>query len=503
MAETSEKNKRYAKTYIAIDLKSFYASVECIERNLNPLTTNLVVADESRTDKTICLAVSPSLKAYGLSGRSRLFEVRQKEQEVLKRTGKKLEYIIAPPRMQLYLDYSQRIYGVYLKYISKDDIHVYSIDEVMMDVTEYLSLYKMTAKELTKTIIQDVYQTTGITATGGIGTNLYLCKVAMDIMAKHVDPDENGVRIAELDEESYCRQLWNHKPLRSFWRVGGGLSKKLEENSMSTMGDIAKMSLLKCYYDPTSYLPDYKPGPTAVSGEDFLFKLFGIDAEILIDHAWGLEPTTMKEIKNYKPSTNSIASGQVLGESYTKEMGRLVVSEMIDEMVLGLVSKKLKTNHITMDIGYDNKVPNSYTGELKKDRFGKTAPKPAHGSVKLKKYSSSTRYIMEEAVRLYDRITNDNLLVHRFSISFDNVIDENDAEENSYVQMDLFSFMDHKSDPVKEKKEQEASEKERKLQEAMLSIKGKYGKNALLKGMNLREGATMKERNGLIGGHKA
>ena len=503
MNQSNALSPHPSRTFIAIDLKSFYASVECIERGLDPLTTNLVVADERRTDKTICLAVSPTLKVYGLSGRSRLYEVRQKEQEVLRRTGKKLEYIVAPPRMQLYIDYSQKIYGVYLKYISPEDIHVYSIDEVMMDVTDYLSLYQMSARELTKKIIQDVLATTGITATGGIGSNLYLCKVAMDIMAKHVEADADGVRIAELDQETYCRELWNHRPLNSFWRVGNGLRKKLEEHGMYTMGDIARMSLLKCHYDPTSYLPDYKPTPTDISGEDFLFKLFGIDAEILIDHAWGLEPTRMSDIKAYKSETNSIASGQVLGSSYKKELGRLVVSEMLDELALALVAKKLVTNHLTMDVGYDNEIPRSYKGPLAKDRYGKVRPKPAHGSIKLPHYTSSTRLIMEKGLELYDQITDAGLLVHRFNISCDNVIDEKEAAETCFEQLDLFSYMEATQEPEKQEQEKIASDKERKLQEAMLTIKGKYGKNALLKGMNLREGATMKERHGLIGGHKA
>ncbi|MCQ2507969.1 MAG: DNA methylase [Dorea sp.] len=497
------------RTYIAIDLKSFYASVECVERNLDPLTAKLVVADESRTDKTICLAVSPAMKAYGLSGRSRLFEVRQKEKEVLRQTGEKLEYIVACPRMQLYMDYSQKIYGIYLRFVSKDDIHVYSIDEVFMDVTDYLHLYKnpdgsqMTPEELAREIIKCILNETGITATAGIAPNLYLCKVAMDIVAKHVEADENGVRIAMLDEQSYKELLWDHKPLNSFWRVGQGLRKKLEANGMFTMGDIAHMSLRKNHYDPNSIRPDYKAPPTAISGEDFLFKLFGIDAEILIDHAWGLEPVTMKEIKAYKPQTNSVASAQVLSCPYTKEKGRLVLKEMVDAMALDLVSKRMVTDQILIDIGYDNHVPKNYKGKTRIDYYGKLAPKPAHGHRKFRKHTSSTKELLEAAVQLYDQVVEDYLMVHRMSVTFANVLSEEEASKNAYEQMDLFSFMEMAAEPQKEEANKQVSEKERKLQEALLSIKGKFGKNAVLRGMSLEEGATMRERNEQIGGHKA
>ncbi len=497
------------RTYIAIDLKSFYASVECVERNLDPLTAKLVVADESRTDKTICLAVSPAMKAYGLSGRSRLFEVRQKEQEILRQTGEKIEYVVARPRMQLYIEYSQRIYGIYLRYVSKDDIHVYSVDEVFMDVTNYLHLYKnpdgspMTPEDLARTIIQDILKETGITATAGIGTNLYLCKIAMDIVSKHVEADENGVRIAVLDEQKYKELLWNHRPLNSFWRVGRGIQKKLEENGMFTMGDIAHMSLRTNHYDPNSIRPDYKTPPTAVSGEDFLFKLFGIDAEILIDHAWGIEPVTMKEIKSYKSSTNCISSAQVLGCSYSKEKGLLVLKEMVDSMVLDMVGKHLMTDRIEIYIGYDKVVPKNFKGTIKKNYYGITTPKPAHGAAKFGKYTSSTREILKQAVEIYEREVDERLLVHRMGVTFCNVIDENLAAEEKYEQLDLFGFMEMQEEPEKAKEKKEISEKERKLQEALLSIKGKYGKNAVLRGMSLEEGATMRERNEQIGGHRA
>ncbi|MDO4554341.1 MAG: DNA methylase [Lachnospiraceae bacterium] len=495
--------------YISIDLKSFYASVECVERNLDPMTTKLVVADESRTDNTICLAVSPELKKYGLSGRSRLFEVRRKEAEVFRTTGERLEYIVAPPRMQLYMDYSQRIYGIYLKYISKEDIHVYSIDEVFMDVTNYLHLYKnpdgspMTAHDLARTMIRDVLRTTGITATAGIGTNLYLCKIAMDIMAKHVEADEDGVRIAYLDEALYKEQLWDFRPLRSFWRIGSGISKKLEKYGMYTMGDIARMSLLKDHNDPFSLRPDYRITANTVSGEDFLFQLFGIDAELLIDHAWGIEPTTMADIKNYKPTTNSVSSGQVLGCSYPKEKGCLILREMMDAMALDLVSKKLVTNQIALDVGYDKNIPAGYKGKVRRDHYGRLTPKPAHGSTRLGEYSSSSRLLTEAAVKLYQEITDDNLLVHRLTVTFAGILEEEEAEKRDFQQIDLFQYLEMKQDPVKEQEKKEAAQKERRLQEAMLSIKGKYGKNAVLRGMNLEEGATMKERNEQIGGHKA
>lgn len=497
------------RSYIAIDLKSFYASVECVERGLDPLTTNLVVADLSRTEKTICLAVSPTLKAYGLSGRCRLFEVVQKAKEVEALTGRVLEYIVATPRMQLYVDYSTRIYNVYLRYISAEDIHVYSIDEVFMDVTDYLHLYRnpdgspMTVHELAMKMIKEVRSETGIVATAGIGTNLYLCKIAMDIVAKHVEADGDGVRIAELDEETYKRLLWDHKPLTSFWRVGRGISKKLEEHGMHTMGDIARMSLLKNHYDPLSYRADYKPHPTDVSGEELLFKLFGIDAEILIDHAWGIEPCTMPDIKSYRPGTSCLSSGQVLSCGYSKEKGCLVMKEMIDSLVLDIVEKKLVTDQIVIDIGYDKDISGAYQGPLHKDHYGRRIPKPAHGSANLPAHTNSVSKIMELGVRLYNEIVEDGLLVHRLNVTFNHIIDEETAEKNSCEQMDLFSYIEQQEHPEAVEREQETLEKEKKLQQAMLQIKGKYGKNAVLRGMNLEEGATMMERNGQIGGHRA
>lgn len=497
------------RSYIAIDLKSFYASVECVERGLDPLTTNLVVADLSRTEKTICLAVSPTLKAYGLSGRCRLFEVVQKAKEVQAATGRELEYIVATPRMQLYVDYSTRIYNVYLRYVSAEDIHVYSIDEVFMDVTDYLHLYRnpdgspMTAHELAASMIREVRSETGIVATAGIGTNLYLCKIAMDIVAKHVEADEDGVRIAELDEEAYKKFLWNHRPLTSFWRVGGGISKRLEENGMHTMGDIARMSLLKNHYDPLSYRADYRPHPTDISGEDFLFKLFGIDAELLIDHAWGIEPCTMKDIKSYRPETNCLSSGQVLSCGYSKEKGCLVMKEMLDGLVLDIVERKLVTDQIVIDIGYDRDVPAGYKGPVHKDHYGRLVPEPAHGSARLPAYTNSASRIMELGVRVYNEIVEDGLLVHRLNVTFNHIIEEEAAKKNSCEQIDLFSYMERQEHPEEELREHEALEKEKKLQQTMLRIKGKYGKNAVLRGMSLEEGATMIERNGQIGGHKA
>lgn len=451
--------------YIAIDLKSFYASVECIDRGLNPLTTNLVVADPSRTEKTICLAVSPSLKAYGIPGRARLFEVQQKLKEVKQRTGKEVEYIIAPPRMARYIEVSAEIYATYLKFISPEDIHVYSIDECFMDVTNYLKLYQMSAKELVVKMIHDVLERTGITATAGIGTNLYLSKIAMDIVAKHVEPDASGVRIAELDELTYRRLLWNHKPITDFWRIGGGIAKRLEKNGLYTMGDIARIS---------------------IHNEDLLYKMIGIDAELLIDHAWGYEPCTMKEIKSYKPSTNSISSGQVLQHPYDFSQTRIVVQEMTDLLVLDLVEKGLVTDSLTLTIGYDrsNVDEGAYEGEIIYDRYGRAIPKSAHGTANLGTTSSSSKKIMTAMLELYDRIVSKELMVRRVTVSANNLVEE------KYEQYDLFM------DPVEQAKE-------RKMQEAMLAIKKKFGKNAILKGINFEEGATTIERNNQIGGHKA
>ena len=504
------------KTYIAIDLKSFYASVECRERSRDPLTTNLVVADPSRTEKTICLAVSPSLKKYGLSGRARLFEVIQKvnaannirklkapnhvfsgssddSTELQKNPSLKIDYIIAPPRMARYMEYSTKIYNIYLKYIAPEDIHIYSIDEVFIDVTHYLSTYNMTARTLAMTMIQDILDTTGITATAGIGTNMYLCKIAMDIVAKHIEPDKNSVRIAELDEMSYRRLLWNHKPLTDFWRVGRGYSKKLEKIGLYTMGDIARCSIGKStdYYN-----------------EELLYKLFGINAELLIDHAWGYEPCTMEDVKAYKPETNSISSGQVLHCPYEFDKARLVVKEMTDLMVLDLVDKGLVTNQIVLTIGYDienitdKNRSQSYKGTVTTNYYGKKVPKPAHGTTNLPKQTSSTTLIINAVMELYDKIVNKKLLIRRINIVANKLVDEHSVKNvNKYEQLDLFT--DYEDLKKQREKENAESEREKRMQNTILDIKKKFGKNAILKGMNLQEGATAKDRNNQIGGHKA
>ena len=504
------------KTYIAIDLKSFYASVECRERNRDPLTTNLVVADPSRTEKTICLAVSPSLKKYGLSGRARLFEVIQKVKtaneirklkapnkvfcgssddsiELQKNPSLKIDYITAPPRMAHYMEYSTKIYNIYLKYIAPEDIHIYSIDEVFIDVTHYLSTYNMTARELAMTMIQDILSTTGITATAGIGTNMYLCKIAMDIVAKHIEPDKNGVRIAELDEMSYRRLLWNHRPITDFWRVGRGYSKKLEKIGLYTMGDIARCSIGK----PTDYY-----------NEELLYKLFGINAELLIDHAWGYEPCTMEDVKTYKPETNSISSGQVLHCPYEFDKARLVVKEMTDLMVLDLVDKGLVTNQIVLTIGYDienitdKNRSQSYKGTVTTNYYGKKVPKPAHGTTNLPNQTSSTTLITNAVMELYDKIVNKKLLIRRINIVAHKLVDEHSVKNaNKYEQLDLFT--DYEILKKQREKENAESEREKRMQNTILYIKKKFGKNAILKGMNLQEGATAKDRNNQIGGHKA
>ena len=504
------------KTYIAIDLKSFYASVECRERNRDPLTTNLVVADPSRTEKTICLAVSPSLKKYGLSGRARLFEVIQKVKAannirkikapnhvfcgssddslaLQKKPSLKIDYIIAPPRMAHYMEYSTKIYNISLKYIAPEDIHIYSIDEVFIDVTHYLSTYNMTARELAMTMIQDILSTTGITATAGIGTNMYLCKIAMDIVAKHIEPDKNGVRIAELDEMSYRRLLWNHRPITDFWRVGRGYSKKLEKIGLYTMGDIARCSIGK----PTDYY-----------NEELLYKLFGINAELLIDHAWGYEPCTMEDVKTYKPETNSISSGQVLHCPYEFDKARLVVKEMTDLMVLDLVDKGLVTNQIVLTIGYDienitdKNRSQSYKGTVTTNYYGKKVPKPAHGTTNLPKQTSSTTLITNAVMELYDKIVNKKLLIRRINIVANKLVDEHSVKNaNKYEQLDLFT--DYEILKKQREKENAESEREKRMQNTILDIKKKFGKNAILKGMNLQEGATAKDRNNQIGGHKA
>ena len=504
--------------YIAIDLKSFYASVECVERQLDPMDTNLVVTDASRTEKTICLAVSPSLKAFGISGRARLFEVVQKVREVNTLRKSKapdhqfsgesylagelqehpefsLSYIIAPPRMAHYMEYSTRIYQIYLKYIAPEDIHVYSIDEVFMDVTAYLKTYALSPKGLAAKIIRDVLDQTGITATAGIGTNLYLCKVAMDIVAKHVAPDKNGVRIAELDEMNYRRLLWDHQPITDFWRVGRGYARKLAEHGMFTMGDVARCSTEN---DGNYY------------NEDLLYKLFGVNAELLIDHAWGWEPTTIELIRQYKPETNSLCSGQVLQCPYDSSKAKLVVKEMTDMLVLDMVEKHLVTDQMTLTIGYDienltsPEAASRYKGEVKTDRYGRKVPKHAHGTTNLDEPSSSTKLITEAVMELYDRIIDKNLLVRRITVAANHLTDEAAAhtrKQEDFVQMDLFTDYETLE---KQKQENEARlQKERALQEAVLSVKKKFGKNAILKGMNLEEGATGAQRNNQIGGHKA
>lgn len=494
--------------YIAIDLKSFYASVECIERGLDPMTTNLVVADGSRTEKTICLAVSPSLKSYGVPSRPRLFEVVAKVREanaarrwsaprrrligatydhriLLEDPRLAVDYIVAPPRMALYIDYSTRIYQVYLKYFSPDDIHVYSIDEVFIDATHYLKTYKKTARELAEVVIKDVLNSTGITATVGIGTNMYLCKVAMDIVAKRMKPDEHGARIAELDEMSYRRILWEHRPLTDFWRVGRGYTKKLESHGIYTMGDVAL---------------------TSVKNEDLLYKLFGINAELLIDHAWGYEPCTIADIKAYKPMSKSLNSGQVLHCPYDAERGRLIVREMCDLLVLDMVDKGVATNQLTLTIGYDAdslKNPSRpYLGEVTVDYYGRAIPKHAHGSVNFPLHTSSTEEIMEGVLKLYDRIINPNLLIRRVNISVNNLIRESErCDDIENEQMDLFTDYDKKD---REKKAKQARyDREKSKQNALIAIKKKYGGNAVLRGMNLTEGATTIDRNKQIGGHKA
>lgn len=503
------------RTYIAIDLKSFYASVECVERGLDPLTTHLVVADAGRTEKTICLAVSPSLKSYGISGRARLFEVVQRVKEINRERRRKapgyrlegssvlaqelaedpalaVDYIAAPPRMAYYMEYSTRIYDIYLKYVAPEDMHVYSVDEVFMDVTDYLEVYQKTPEQLAAIIIQDVLETTGITATAGIGTNLYLCKIAMDVEAKHIEPDENGVRIARLDEMSYRWNLWTHQPITDFWRVGPGYARKLAQAGLYTMGDVARCSIGKAgdYYN-----------------EDLLYKLFGVNAELLIDHAWGWEPCTIAQIKSYRPSTNSLGSGQVLSCPYDWEKARLVVKEMTDLLVLELVDKGLVTDQMVLTVGYD--VDNlrqdqkmRYRGEVTTDRYGRKIPKHAHGTVNLGRKTSSTHLIMEAVLSLYDDIVNEKLLIRRINITANHVIPEADAErETQFEQLSLFE--DVKQEELRKQQEEQELAREKRMQHAVIDIKKKFGKNAILKGMNLEEGATARNRNNQIGGHRA
>lgn len=496
---------KYEHIYIAIDLKSFYASVECQERKLNPLTTNLVVADDSRTEKTICLAVSPSLKQYGIKGRARLFEVVQKVKEVnaerrmlaphhkftctsydavaLKENPDlELSYIIAPPRMKYYMDYSNRIYEIYLKWFSAEDIYVYSIDEVFIDVTKYLNTYHCTPRELATKVIQNVLKESGITATSGIGSNLYLCKIAMDIVAKHIEPDENGVRIAGLDEMAYRKFLWSHRPLTDFWRIGHGIAEKLEKHGMFTMGDVAKKS---------------------VENEELLYQLFGINAELLIDHAWGYEPCTIDSIKSYKPVTNSLSEGQVLSRPYPYEEAKLIVKEMAETLSLSLVKKDLITSKIVLEIIYDvsnlyhNGSGTQYGGEIDFDHYGRKVPKHAHGTINLEHKTASTKMIVEGAVTLFDQIIKRELLIRKIYVTACEVVNEEDYKNMlTFEQMDM--FIDYEALERKRKKEQS----EKLLQKAVIDMKDKFGKNAILKGMNFLEGGTTIQRNGQIGGHR-
>lgn len=505
------------KTYIAIDLKSFYASVECVERGLNPMTTNLVVADSSRTEKTICLAVSPSLKSYGISGRARLFEavskikdvntIRRKNAPNHKLTGKSfddnelkndpnlaVDFIAAPPRMAHYMEYSTRIYQVYLKHVAPEDIHVYSIDEVFIDATLYLRSNRLSARDFAMKIIKDVLKTTGITATAGIGTNMYLCKVALDIVAKHVDADEDGVRIAELDEMSYRKLLWDHRPITDFWRVGRGYAKSLEAQGIYTMGDVARCSVgdINSYYN-----------------ESLLYKLFGVNAELLIDHAWGYEPCTIADIKAYKPDSNSIGSGQVLGCPYDFEKARLVVREMADLLALDLVDKGLVTDQIVLTVGYDienltdPEISKRYRGAVTTDYYGRKVPKHAHGTANIGRYTSSTKLILDAVTELYERIVNPRLLVRRINITAERVVSENSVDINAVESEQLNMFVDYEALERENQIEQNKLNREKKMQKTVIDIKKKYGKNAIIKGMNLEEGATAKNRNRQIGGHKA
>lgn len=494
------------RAYLAIDLKSFYASVECLSRGLDPMTTNLVVADKGRTEKTICLAVTPALKAYGIPGRARLFEVVERVRQVNAArqrlapghvfTGSSwddselradpslsLDYIVAPPRMAHYIERSTQVYEVYLRHVSPEDIHVYSIDEVFIDATNYLMTFHKTAREFAMEIVLDVLQSTGITATAGIGANLYLAKVAMDIMAKHVRPDRNGVRIAKLDEQSYRRLLWEHRPLTDFWRIGGGYVKKLEQHGLFTMGDIARCS---------------------IENEDLLYKLFGVNAELLIDHAWGWEPCTIADIKAYKPESNSIGSGQVLQYPYEFEKAKLVVREMADQLALDLVDKRLVTDQLVLTVGYDKdnltdpERRKTYHGEVTVDRYGRAIPKHAHGTINLDQHTSSTKQILAAATSLFDRVVDRDLLIRRLNVTACHVVGEDAApKEPSCQQLDLFT------DYEAEREEQEELAREKKRQEAVLQIKKKFGKNAILKGIDLEDGATARDRNRQIGGHKA
>ncbi len=504
------------KVYAAIDLKSFYASVECVAKGLDPLTTNLVVADSSRTEKTICLAVSPALKSFGIPGRPRLFEVVSKVRDINMERKRKIQgkaitgssvntkelsenpslavdYLIAPPRMSHYMEISSKIYSIYLSHISADDIQVYSIDEVFIDLTDYVKTYKKTAHDLTMQLIREVLQETGITATAGIGTNLYLAKVAMDIEAKHSPPDENGVRIAELDEMSYRKKLWNHKPITDFWRVGKGYAKRLSEKGLYTMGDIAKCSIgsKNEYYS-----------------EDLLFDLFGVNAELLIDHAWGWEPCTIADIKSYKSDNNSISSGQVLSRPYAYDEAEIIVREMTDDLALSLVAKNLVCDQAVLSIHYDSEVlkdpirSKQYDGSIKKDYYGRAAPKPAHGSENLGRFTSSSRLLSEAMIKLYERIVDPNLTIRHIYVIFNHVYPKDTIPKSSQeIQLDLFT--DYEAEARKESAVLSNLERETRLQESILALQRRFGKNAVLKGMNLQDNATQKERNQQIGGHKS
>ena len=499
-----------SRTYIAIDLKSFYASVECADRKLDPLTTNLVVADLSRTEKTICLAVSPSLKAVGIPGRPRLFEVVQKVREVnIERQNKapcqrflgkssdanelkdhpsyELDYIVAVPRMGRYMEVSSQIYSIYLRHVSQDDIVVYSIDEVFIDATQYLKLYKLTAREFTMKLIREVLAETGITATAGIGTNLFLCKVAMDIVAKHIPADKDGVRIAELDEQTFREKLWEHRPLTDFWSIGHGTASRLESRGMRTLGDAARMS---------------------VQNEEVLYRLFGIKAELLIDHAWGWEPVTVPDIKAYRPESNSLSSGQVLKEPYDFEKAKIVAKEMTDMLVLSLTEKHLMTDQMVLHVGYDTvnlatpEQKRAYKGPTKINHYGREVPKSGHGSVNLGKYSSSSNLIIEAVADLFDRVVDRNLFIRRINVTANHVLNETEVPQAPAEEEQLDLFESSAERKQKQEEEQAKLDKEKRLQRAILDIKKKMGKNAMLRGMNLLEGATAKERNQQVGGHR-
>ena len=500
------------KIYIAIDLKSFYASVECVERGLDPLKNNLVVADEGRTEKTICLAVSPSLKAHGVSGRARLFEVVERVKQVnnnrklninyadfkgesynadeLNDDYLKLSYIVAPPRMNLYKKYSNRIFAIYSNFVSPEDILVYSIDEVFIDATNYLRSRGVTAHQLAMDMIKAVLAETGITATAGIGTNMYLAKVAMDIVAKHIEPDKDGVRIAELDEMSYRRQLWNYRPIIDFWRVGRGIGKRLESVGIYTMGDIAKCSIGK---------------PSEYYNEELLYQMFGINAELLIDHAWGWEPCRMEDIKAYRPETNSISSGQVLQCPYPYDKARLVVREMAEAVAMDLLEKRLVTDQLTLTVGYDieNTAGGNFRGEIVTDRYGRKIPKHAHGTANLPRKTSSARSIMDAILGIYDGKVNPKLSIRRITITANKIVSEDDVPQEAGMPVQFNLFDDIAAQEQQHKDEEIRLERERKIQEAMLGIKKKFGKNAILNGGSYLDGATARERNGQIGGHKA